>query len=175
MLYFITGNTNKSEEARLILPQLIQKDLELPEIKELDPHKIIEAKLHEAFAHIIGEMVVEATSLFIEGLNGLPGPLVKWFLKTVSPQGIYNMTQSSGIYEAQARTLVGYATHSSSLHFFEGVIKGKIVEPRGESFGWDAIFVPVGYTQTFAEMGREEKSKISMRKIAFQKLKKFLN
>ena len=59
--------------------------------------------------------------------------------------------------------------------YFEGIVKGKIVEPRGESdFGWDPIFVPEGFGKTFAEMGVEEKNKISHRKIALEKLRKFV-
>lgn len=59
--------------------------------------------------------------------------------------------------------------------YFEGIIKGKIVKPRGESnFGWDPIFVPEGFGKTFAEMGVEEKNKISHRKIVLEKLKKYI-
>jgi inosine triphosphate pyrophosphatase len=47
---------------------------------------------------------------------------------------------------------------------FIGRCEGTIVAPRGENmFGWDPIFQPKGYTQTFAEMDLEEKNKISHR------------
>ncbi len=47
--------------------------------------------------------------------------------------------------------------------------------PRGATqFGWDPIFKPVGYDHTFAEMGIEEKNKISMRRMAVNQLKAFL-
>lgn len=61
-------------------------------------------------------------------------------------------------------------------HLFEGIVNGEIVSVRkGTSgFGYDPIFVPKGYTQTFAEMGNAEKNKISHRAIATQKLCKFL-
>jgi len=50
-----------------------------------------------------------------------------------------------------------------------------IVEPKGENgFGWDKIFQPEGFEKTFAEMSMEEKNEISMRKKAFQKLKRYL-
>ena len=60
---------------------------------------------------------------------------------------------------------------------FEGVIKGEIIKTRrgNSGFGYDPIFVPEGYTQTFAEMGNELKNKISHRAIATNKLCKFLN
>lgn len=61
------------------------------------------------------------------------------------------------------------------MHFFEGSIKGKIVSPRGDSgFGWDPIFQPDGSKETFAEIDREMKNSISMRRNALNKLKEFL-
>ncbi|MEJ5053076.1 non-canonical purine NTP diphosphatase [Sphingobacterium sp. MYb382] len=62
-------------------------------------------------------------------------------------------------------------------HFFEGSIEGTIItERRGEGgFGYDPIFIPDGYTKTFAEMTAEEKNQISHRAIAVRKLADFLN
>jgi len=58
---------------------------------------------------------------------------------------------------------------------FVGKCDGEIVEPRGENmFGWDPIFQPLGYNQTFAEMKSEEKHKISHRSKALEKVKTFL-
>jgi XTP/dITP diphosphohydrolase len=58
----------------------------------------------------------------------------------------------------------------------EGVIKGSILkQPQGDNgFGYDPIFCPNGYTQSFAEISLDEKSKISHRGIATQKLVAFL-
>ena len=61
-------------------------------------------------------------------------------------------------------------------HLFEGIVKGEIIkEKRGSSgFGYDPIFVPEGYTKTFAELGNETKNKISHRALAVEKLCRFL-
>ncbi|GBE02942.1 MAG TPA: XTP/dITP diphosphatase [Nitrospirae bacterium] len=61
-------------------------------------------------------------------------------------------------------------------HFFEGEVKGFILDqPRGESgFGYDPLFVPEGYTETFAELGLSVKNKISHRAMSLKKLKEFL-
>ena len=75
---------------------------------------------------------------------------------------------------AQAKTIIGYKHNNGNTHYFEGVVNGHIVSPRGKGFGWDAIFQPVNYAKTFGEMTPEEKNKISMRKLAAQKLKDFL-
>ena len=58
---------------------------------------------------------------------------------------------------------------------FDGEINGRIVfPPRGNrDFQWDCVFQPEGHDQTFAEMG-EKKNLISMRKIAIEKLKEYL-
>lgn len=62
-------------------------------------------------------------------------------------------------------------------HIFYGEIAGHIIsERRGTSgFGYDSVFVPEGYEETFAQMGEEEKNKISHRAKAVKKLSEFLN
>ena len=176
MLYFITGNKNKFAEVKAILPEVKQLDIDLPEIQDIDPHKIIKAKLQAAFDHAQGEFIVEDTSLYLDCLNGLPGPLIKWFLQTIGNDGLSNLAEKLGNNKAIAKTIIGYAKNPEKVHFFEGVIKGKIVKPQGETtFGWDPIFLPDGYEKTFAQMDKEEKNKISMRRQALNKLKEFLS
>ena len=65
----------------------------------------------------------------------------------------------------------------SEEHVFYGEISGKIIrERRGSSgFGYDSVFVPEGYEETFAEMGEEEKNKISHRARSVKKLSDFFN
>lgn len=171
--YFITGNKNKFAEASLILSGLEQLDIDLPEIQGVNPQKIIEAKLQEALKHKAGGLIVEDTSLYFECLNNkLPGPLIKWFLDTIGNDGLYNLAKCLGDTKAEARTVIGYAKDLENIYFFEGIIKGEIVFPRGETnFGWDPIFQPENQTKTFAEMSSEEKNSISMRRLAFNELK----
>ena len=60
---------------------------------------------------------------------------------------------------------------------FEGIVSGTISKsPRGEGgFGYDPIFMPLGYHQTFAELAADVKNKISHRANAIEKLVHFLN
>jgi XTP/dITP diphosphohydrolase len=60
---------------------------------------------------------------------------------------------------------------------FEGICEGWITQEKrgGQGFGYDPVFVPTGFAKTFAEMGLEEKSTISHRAKATQKLVAFLN
>lgn len=174
-LYFITGNKAKFEEVKSILPFVDQLDIDLPEIQEIDAREIIRKKLSEALNHAQGEFIVEDTSLYLECLKGLPGPLIKWFLKTIGNLGLAQIADHFKNTTAEARTIIGYAKNHEEIYFFEGFVKGNIVMPRGNSnFGWDIVFQPQGYDKTFAEMGKEEKNKISMRKLALDKLKSFL-
>ncbi|HHD92531.1 MAG TPA: non-canonical purine NTP pyrophosphatase [Candidatus Portnoybacteria bacterium] len=175
-LFFITGNNKKFEEAQLILPSLKQLNIDLPEIQEIDAHKVVENKIKEALKHKNGNIIVEDTSLYLDCLNGLPGPLIKWFTKTIKINGLAKIAHKLENTHAQAKTIVGYAENPSKIFFFEGIIEGNIVTPRGERvvFGWNSIFQPTDHSKTFAEMDLIEKNQLSMRGIAFQKLKEFL-
>lgn len=175
-LYFITGSKNKFEEVKSVVGDIEQFELDLPEIQEIDAHKVITNKLFESQSALKEHkrVIVEDTSLYLDALNGLPGPLIKWFMKTVGNEGLYKMAAAFGNFGAEAKTIIGY-TDGKQIEFFEGSLRGNIVEPRGESnFGWDPIFEPEGRTKTFAEMGVEEKNTLSMRKLAAEKLKTFL-
>ena len=174
-LYFITGNTGKFEEVKSLIPFLQQKDIDLPEIQELDPQKIITAKLQEAQKHVQGGVIVEDTSLYFSGLNGLPGPLIKWFLKSIGNEGLFKLTSHLKNNKAIAKTVIGFAKNHTEVQFFEGEINGNIVRPKGDKgFGWDPLFLPDGSNKTFGEMTLDEKMHYSMRKIAALKLKKHL-
>lgn len=175
-LTFITGNKGKFDEASKIITDLEQKDIDLAEIQSLDPKVIIQAKLEEAKKNIQGNIVVEDGGLYIESLNGLPGPLIKWFMKALDNDGLYKITESFDNKKAEAKVIIGVSFEDGSVEYFEGSIAGIIVAPRGENgFGWDKIFQPDGFNKTFAEMTLEEKNEISMRKAAFQKLKDYLS
>jgi len=180
-LYFITNNDNKFAEISRIIPSITQLKLELDEIQEIDAKKIIEHKLLEAKKVYDNDdsrsqsssFIVEDTSLYLECIKGLPGPLIKWFLATIGNDGLYELTLKLKNNKAEARTLIGYYS-DGKIKYFQGIVKGKIVSPRYSNFGWDAIFIPEGYTKVMGEMTTDEKNSISMRGQAMKKLKEFL-
>lgn len=176
MISFITSNQNKFREAKMVLNDIEQLDIDLPEIQSMDAKEVIKAKLQEAQKYHQGEFVVEDISLHMDCLNGLPGPLIKWFLKTIGVKGLADITKKYGNNKAEAKVVLGLY-RKGEISFFESTIHGQIVAPRGESgFGWDPIFQPEGFDQTYAEV--VDKDKIGMvkpRKLAFTKLKEFLN
>src|ERR1051326_9091321 len=95
-LYFITGNKNKFAEINALLPKVQQLDIDLVEIQDIDPQVIIEGKLREALKHHSGEFIVDDTSLYLNCLKGLPGPLIKWFLQTIGTDGLYELAEKLG-------------------------------------------------------------------------------
>jgi len=175
-IYFITGNDGKFREGEALLPQLQRIEIDLPEEQSLDPHFVISQKLKTAVKLHEGPLIVEDTSLYLDGLNGFPGPLIKWMTQSVGNQGIYDLCQSIHNRRAIAKTVIGYAD-GEEVKFFEGEVHGQIVAPSGElgkGFGWDNIFQPDGLNETFAEMGFEYKNEFSMRTMAFRQLVEYL-
>jgi non-canonical purine NTP pyrophosphatase (RdgB/HAM1 family) len=174
MVYFITSNKEKFEEAKRIIPSLEQLKMDLDEIQSINAEEIIKHKLNEAIGKNSGEFIVEDTSLYLDCLNGLPGPLIKWFLETMGNEGLFEICDKLGNYNVEAKTLVGYYG-GGEIKFFSGTVKGKIVKPeKKEGFGWDLIFVPEGFNVPFVDLSREDKNEISMRGEAFRKLKEYL-
>ena len=173
MLYFITSNNHKFAEVKALIPDVQQLYISLTEIQDADAEIVIRAKLKEASSHHKGMFIVEDTSLYMEALGGLPGPFIKWFLEKLGLQGLLAIGEKLRNNKAVAKTIIGYAD-GDVVQFFEGAVAGTIVSPRGESFGWDPIFLPEGETKTFAEMAKAKKNEISMRTIAVRKLKLFL-
>ncbi|MDX1414381.1 MAG: non-canonical purine NTP pyrophosphatase [Candidatus Promineifilaceae bacterium] len=177
-ILFATSNEHKVRmvESRLGRP-LHQVQLDLPEIQAVDVQDVIEQKTLAAY-QLTGEPVlVEDTSLSFTAWNGLPGALIRWFLETVGNEGICRMLADYDDLEAQAETCLGYF---DGLHFaaFSGVVKGQISRrPRGDNgFGWDPIFIPRGWTKTFAEMTIDDKANfVSMRTEAVLRLKAYLD
>ena len=175
-IIFITGSKGKLNEAQSMIPEVVGKNFDLPEIQEMDAKKVIEAKLKEAYKNHKGSYIVEDTSLYFDCLNGLPGPLIKWFLESMGDKKLAELALKYKNKKAEAKTIIGYIDGKGKTKYFEGKIKGTIVLPKGKKgFGWDKIFIPVGHKITFGQMDRIEKNKISMRKIALGKLKKYLN
>ncbi|MGH7175520.1 MAG: non-canonical purine NTP pyrophosphatase [Minisyncoccia bacterium] len=174
MIYFITGNKGKFAEVKAVLGDAIEQlDLNLPEIQGTDPHEIVGEKLREAQKHQAGEFIVEDTSVSLEGMNGLPGPLIKWFLTTIGIAGVVKLAEIFGD-RASARSIIGHVDAAGNIAFYEGEVQGRIVPARGTGgFGWDPIFLPNDFDKTFGEMAPEEKNqaKVSMRRMALEKLR----
>ncbi len=174
-LYFVTSNLHKFAEAKAIIPELEQLALDLLEIQELDPQKIIREKLLEARKQHDGSLVVDDVSLQLHCIKGLPGTLTKWFGDALQADGVADLVHRYDDHRATVIGNIGYAPTDGEIKFFEGRVVGTIVKPRGKlDFGFDPIFLPDGFDTTYGEMTPEEKNLISHRAIAFRKLAHYL-
>jgi len=169
---FVTGNRGKLEEARRIVgPALEGVELELPEIQSLDLRAVLRAKGEEAWRRLARPLVVEETGLELAALNGFPGPLVKWMLEAVGPEGIARVALALGDARATARCGLLFRDGGREA-VAEGETHGTLVSPPrgGSGFGWDPVFVPEGEDRTYAELPPEVKDSIGHRGRAWRAL-----
>ncbi|KAL8873424.1 MAG: hypothetical protein Q9174_001099 [Haloplaca sp. 1 TL-2023] len=175
-LHFITGNPNKLSEVRAILGDIVPlqtRSLDLVEIQGTI-EEITKDKCRRAADTVQGPVLVEDTCLCFNALGGLPGPYIKWFLQTLGHQGLNNLLAAYEDKSAQAVCTFAYSEGpGQEARMFEGRITGIIVPARGSlNFGWDPIFEYMG--ETFAEMDKAKKNRVSHRFIALSKLKDWL-
>jgi non-canonical purine NTP pyrophosphatase (RdgB/HAM1 family) len=160
----VTGNPSKLIEARRLFPGLEAVDLDLPEIQSLDLHEVLRAKAKEAWRQLRRPVIVEETGLELPALNGFPGPLVKWMLQAIGPEGIARTVAAAGNSGATARCALMFYDGAREL-LAEGATTGTLVlPPRGaHGFGWDPVFQPQDADITYGEMSPHEKDAISQR------------
>lgn len=170
-MIFATGNLQKLKEFESILGiKLNHADLDLDEIQSVDVEEVAIHKARQAYELLREPIIVEDTGLYFEELNGLPGALIKFFVKKLTLNKICSLVKENR--KAMAVTCIAYFD-GKELKTFKGETKGELaIEPRGSNgFGWDPIFIPEGYNQTFAEITSEEKEYKFMRKEAIKELK----
>lgn len=175
-LFFVTSNINKVAQVQSVLGMPVQQvDLDLPEVQAVQVQEVIEQKVREAYRQVGKPVLVEDTGLFFEAWNGLPGALVKWFLKTVGNEGMCAMLDPFQHRRATAETCLGFYDGTDFLAF-SGYAPGVITHtPRGTfGFGWDAIFQPDGSDKTFAELAPTEVRTVDMRRDAALQMRAFL-
>lgn len=162
---FVTGNPHKLAEARRVTGLRIDSvDLDLPEIQSFQVGPILDAKIEAAWRAVQRPVIVEETSLELPALNDFPGPLCKWMLEAVGPEGLARTAIQLGNPRAKVVCLLAYDDDGKRLVAW-GECEGKLVLPaRGSNgFGWDPVFVPDGQAQTFGEMSDAEKTEIGPR------------
>ena len=175
-LIFVTSNLGKLREAEAVLGvKLAHRALDLVEIQSLILEEVVHHKAVMAWERVGRPVVVEDTSLELVGMNGFPGPLVRWLLVSVGPEGICRLADAFADRRAIVHCLT-CAVDGGEEAFGLGTVEGTIAKaPRGrKGFGWDSVFEPSGGRKTYAEMGAAEKNRISHRRKALEELKKAL-
>jgi XTP/dITP diphosphohydrolase len=138
------------------------KRRELPEPQADDLEGVVTAKL-DAVGDIPGYVLVEDSGLFIPSLHGFPGVYSAHFLRVWKFEPILELLRRRP-RAAYFRTVAGLK-NGRQRWTFAGLVTGRIARrPAGRGgFGYDPIFVPDGWKQTFAEGTAEEKNAISHR------------
>lgn len=188
-LVFATNNAHKLEEIRAILGDKvevlslkdIQCDVDIPETADtLEGNAVLKAEY--IYRHYGLDCFADDTGLEVEALNGAPGVYSARYARGEGHDSEANMRKLLAEIEGKTNRKAQFRTaicliEGGAEHLFEGVVKGEIIEEkRGASgFGYDPVFMPEGYTETFAEMGSEEKNRISHRARAVQALCAYLN
>ena len=174
-LVFVTQNTHKLADAQKLLPEfeIEHIDFEVPEIQSLDPKEIVEHKLAYAYAKVQKPCFVMDASLFLDCLNGFPGPFIKWWFEKTVGEG--KTCQIANLFDQRGcswTTVLGYFD-GTDTHFLEETITGTLPNaPRGTNgYHWDTIFIPEGETRTLAEMTFEEKQSFAVTKKLLERLK----
>lgn len=186
-LILATHNNHKAREFQDILPQYSVKTLadlghdeEIEETAtDLEGNSLLKAKtIFKRYGYVV---ISDDSGLEVNALNGAPGVYSARYAgeprndQRNTEKLLYKL-QGVSNRKAQFRTVITLMSPGNSFQF-EGIVSGTIAEsPRGEAgFGYDPVFVPKGYQQTFAELPADLKNKISHRANAIEKLLHFLN
>lgn len=186
-LVFATNNKHKLTE----IQQVLGNDFEIISLKEIgfneeipETHDTLEGNAAEKSFYIYDRYKINCfaddTGLEIDALNGDPGVYsARWAGNNPTFDDNMNkvMRELDGVENRKAcfRTIISLIIEGKEYQF-EGIVNGEILKKKsGEAgFGYDPIFKPDGYSQSFAEMPHKLKNKISHRGIAVQKLIEFL-
>jgi XTP/dITP diphosphohydrolase len=187
-LILATRNEHKLREIRQILgPKFVVHDLpgrdHVADVNESGSSYEENAVLKAVAVskQLPGLIVADDSGLEVDALGGAPGiRSARYAGANASPaekiatllSHLARIDAKGDQRRARFRCLLAVARHGQVIATFEGVVEGEISErPRGpHGFGYDPIFIPEGFRQTFAELPEEVKNNISHRAKAFRKL-----
>jgi XTP/dITP diphosphohydrolase len=183
VIFFVSGNLHKFLEVQSILASMgISVGWLKMKGSEIQSDSIVEiasASAKEAFIRCHLPLIVEDAGLFIEALDGFPGPYAAYVYKTLHNKGILKLMENVKNRNATFRSAIAYyESETAAPLVFEGESKGQITqterEEKGKSgFGFDPIFQPEGSKKSFAEMSIEEKNGFSHRAASVSKFGKW--
>ena len=186
-LVFATNNAHKLDEVRSILGSRftvkslkeIGCEADIPETAEtLEGNALMKARfLYEKYGV---DCFADDTGLEVTALGGAPGVHTARYAgnhdSEANMKKLLNELEKKSDRSAQFRTVIALIIEGKEF-LFEGIVKGTIAkEKAGDGgFGYDPIFIPDGFTQTFSQMGNDSKNHISHRALAVEKLYNYLN
>ncbi len=128
-----------------------------------------------------GLVLADDSGLVVDALDGKPGVRSARFARKKATdeennKKLLKLLASTPEKNRHAKFVchIALASKGILLNSFEGAVKGSILfEPKGKNgFGYDPVFMPKGYSKTFAEMAASYKNRISHRGLALRKLKR---
>ncbi|MCL2476993.1 XTP/dITP diphosphatase [Candidatus Bathycorpusculum sp.] len=180
MVFFATANIHKFNEARCILGNLGigigMLKLKGDEIQSESLQEIAEKSVQSAYKKCGLPIIVEDAGLFIDALEGFPGPYAAYTYKTIHNSGILKLMENKTNRNAVFQSIISYCDNQTLLDpiSFAGQSRGIITtqerQEQGKiAFGFDPIFQPNNSSKTFAEMTLQEKNSYSHRAEALNK------
>lgn len=173
---FVTGNKGKLHEAQTALAPLghevVPADLHPVEIQAETLEEISRAKCQVLIGKLAPPFFVDDGGLFVDALHGFPGVFSAHTLKRIGVPGILKLMDGVADRRAHFACVVSYYD-GAEIRSFVGRCDGALaLAPRseGHGFGFDPIFVPDGFAQTFGELDAETKNRISHRGKALAQL-----
>jgi XTP/dITP diphosphohydrolase len=145
------------------------------EIQSDSLREIAEKSALEACRRCHLPVFVEDAGLFVEALQGFPGPYAAYAYKTIGNAGLLKLMEKVENRKATFHSAIAYCEgDSGEVRCFEGYVAGEITSEERKknaksAFGFDPIFQPQGSKKTFAEMTVEEKNGFSHRAMAVRK------
>lgn len=172
-ILFASSNKNKFNEVKKILANYdINVGFFKSSLKEIQSEslkQIATLKVNDAYRQCLKPVIVEDAGLFIEALNGFPGPFSSYVFNTIGNSGILRLVRKNR--KAQFQSVVAYCDDKFGVVLFDSKVYGKISkQTRGDGWGYDPIFIPNGEIKTYAMISN--KNEISHR---YKALKKFSN
>lgn len=164
----VTSNEHKFKEISRVAGEYNVKVIMCPgfklEIQSLDLEEIVVKSAMLAYVYLNKPLLVEDAGLFIDALNGFPGPFSSYVYRTIGLQGVLKLMNGVSNRRACFRSVVALIVDNEIITSY-GEVCGEIThEPRGSmGFGFDPIFKPEGVDKTFAEMELDEKNRYSHR------------
>ncbi len=174
---FVTSNEHKFLEVKRMLSkvaEVIWVKMEYPEVQSSSLEEVASFSARWLEDKVEKPFFLEDSGLFIEALNGFPGPFSSYVFKTIGNNGILKLMEGISNRKATFKSVI--ALMEQDLHLFIGSVQGSIAEEvRGGGWGFDPIFIPDGSNGlTFGELG-ERKDEFSHRGRSVTKLLNYLS
>jgi XTP/dITP diphosphohydrolase len=172
-LVLVTRNEHKLAELRPLFDEygvsFDTTDLEKSEIRSQSVEEIALNAARHAHEVLKKPVVVDDTGFFISALNDFPGSYAAYVLQTIGYQGILKLLEGTQNRDARFVTAVAFC-NENTLKSFIGEMLGKtdVAASGTGGFGYDPIFIPDGFSKTYAQLSLPEKVKISHRTKAFR-------